>query len=182
MTETSRKDETLDTNKTQDLQHLSQQEPNRPAPLDKSSQPVKHRRSSAQVDSCASDNGSESSPRAELAILQGQFLNALLGLSPSPPQLDGEQVETCGRSLRDKRARTIERMRKPSANETGCACTITEEMTEYFGQYPGAHPEGPLADLQRYKRFLRLRPIKKFFSGIKLRVPERRWIDYRGRE
>ncbi|MBX9670277.1 MAG: hypothetical protein K2X93_21935 [Candidatus Obscuribacterales bacterium] len=169
MTEASNKDETFDAIKTSDLQHLSRQEQKRSMPLDKSRQPVEHGRSSAQVDSCASDNGSESSPREELAILQGQFLNALLGLSPSPQQLDGEQVETCGRSLRGKRARTIERMGKPSPAETGCACTITEEMTEYFRQYPGAHPEGPLADFQRYKRFLLLRPIKKFFCGIKLK-------------
>ncbi len=106
--------------------------------------------------------------REELALLEGQFINALLGLAPTPAHLDSEQVKVCGRSLKEKRARTINRLVKPDgAIENKCECGITQDLTEYFDEHPGVHPNGPIADLRRYKRFLAVRRIKAFFVGIK---------------
>lgn len=110
--------------------------------------------------------------RAELALQEGQFINALLGLAPSPEHLDSDQVTILGRTLKDKRARTINRFEKHCSEEKQFDCGNIEALKDYFRHYPGVHLEGPFADFRRYKRFLAVYRIKSFFTSFSRRKVE----------
>ncbi len=94
---------------------------------------------------------SSNDPRKELATKQEQLLNALLGLTPAPPEVNAQQVAACGLSLKHKRARTLSKFENP----LDTTCSIKPEMEKYFNENPGMHRDGPKADFEQYQRFVK---------------------------
>jgi len=99
--------------------------------------------------------------RQELEAQQEQLINALLNLAAVPSEVDAEQVLCCALTLRNKRARVLNKL---SGSNDDCCGSRSEEMEAYFKRYPGVHPDGGYADLRRYKRFLAIRRIKARFG------------------
>ena len=100
--------------------------------------------------------------RQELEAQQEQLINALLNLAAAPSEVDAEQVRCCALTLRNKRARVLNKLSGTSNDD--CCVSISEEMEAYFKRYPGVHPDGGYADLRRYKRFLAIRQLKARFG------------------
>jgi hypothetical protein len=94
---------------------------------------------------------SSNDPRRELAAQQEQLINALLGLTPAPPEVNAQQVAACGLSLKHKRARTLSKFENP----LDTTCSIKPEMEKYFKENPGVHCDGPKADFKQYQRFVK---------------------------
>lgn len=108
--------------------------------------------------------------RAELAALETQLINSLLGLAPAPIEVDSKQVEICGLSLKRKRARSLARFEE--GLDTTCS-TIKPEMENYFRAHPGPHPSGPHADFKQYKKFLSGRVYRQTIEWVRKRLSRR---------
>lgn len=102
--------------------------------------------------------------RQELAAQQEQLIDALLELAPSPAEVDAEQIHVCAVSLKNKRARVLNKL--SGKGDGDCCGSKNEDMEAYFKQHPGVHPDGGFADLKRYKRFLAIRKLKARFGFL----------------
>lgn len=101
--------------------------------------------------------------REELAEQESRLINALLGLAPAPAEVNPNQIEICGLSLKRKRARTLARF-SGVQNTTG---SLEPDMERYFKEHPGVHPNGPCADFSRYQKFTSRGLFHKFTTWIK---------------
>jgi len=105
-----------------------------------------------------------STHREELAAQQQRLIDALLDIAPPPREVDAEQIRFCAEALKNKRARVLHKLSGGCLAE--CCGPQTDEMEAYFRRYPGVHPDGGYADLQRFKRFLAVRRLKAFLGLV----------------
>jgi len=102
--------------------------------------------------------------REQLANQQEQLIDALLCGAPAPAEVDAQQVQICAQSLRNKRARVLNKL--AGNPDTTCSVAEKSEMNDYFKTFPGVHPDGGFADLKRYKKFVKGNRRRAFFNSI----------------